>query len=1163
MDNKFIHFRLTSDYSFLESGLTVNKIVDCAIANKMPAICLSDNGNMFGALEFALAANSKNIQPIHGAVLKLKYQSSSSRESSLNDFAEILVVAKDKIGYQNLLKLTSYGFIKNDRKICNHITLQDLDKCNDGLILLSGYTKGIIGQSLLANNLDLASKWCSNLLKIFGDRFYFEIMRHGFDDERYIENAYLNLAYDNKIPLIATNYTFFVEPKNQKSYETLLCISKSYTKDNLDHKLDRSQFNFKNANAMSKLFNYLPEALENTMHLAQRCSIMAETRSPMLPKFSDNDSNVDENNLLRKLSHKGLLNHLKEFNEDQINQDVYFQRLEYELDIICKMGFAGYFLIVSDFIKWSKSQNIAVGPGRGSGAASIVAWSMFITEVDPIKFGLIFERFLNPERVSLPDFDIDFCQERREEVINYVRSKYGDDKVGQIITFGKMQAKAVIKDVSRVLGLPYQYANYITELIPFDAVNPVTITRAINDVAELKNAYNGKGLYNLPGNEDLIKQVIYEALDLEGLNRHASVHAAGIVISSTNLLDVVPLYQDMNSDMLIIQYSMKYSELSGLMKFDFLGLQTLTVINNCVELLKERNINVDLEHCRFDDSLTYEILSKGCSSGVFQFESIGMKDNLKRLKPDSINDLIALGALYRPGPMENIPTYIACKHRKSQPNYIHSILKPILESTYGVIIYQEQVLEIARVFAGYTLGGADLLRRAMGKKIRAEMDDQEAIFIRGAQDNGIDKEQAKEVFEAVSKFAGYGFNKAHAAAYAVISYKTAYLKANFPAEFLVVCLNLDIHNHHKLIIFLEEAKEFGIEIIAPDINLSDAKFTASNIQNKDQSQSITYGIGAIKNVGIAFAQSIVQERERNGKFESVIDFIQRIEPKSLNRRTLEHIIKAGCFDSLHNNRHQLIVNISKLMSYAESYHMEQHSNQYSLIPVKNTYELSSSNLNEYDYSTKAFFEFDVFGFFIHNHPLYEYENVINLCNIKDTRHIKNDIEFGFSKLKIAGVILKKDTRMSARGSFVSLQLSDQYGVFDITIFKKEMLQEYNHLLNVKTIIVVYCDVFKDNNGLYRLTPERFIDINSMIKYYNFTLELQIDNESILDQILSLLKCAKTLTYKNTKISITYRLNKYFDIKINMESSYSLNAEQITFLNQYNKQTMENEKRSKN
>ncbi|ABV75443.1 DNA polymerase III subunit alpha [Rickettsia akari str. Hartford] len=1185
MQPEFIHLRTQSSYSFLESALTLEKIVELASSNKMPAICLADRGNLFGSLEFALYAVKKGLQPIHGVILNIKYD--------VDIFAQILLIAKDETGYKNLLKLSSLTFTKNDRKICDHITFEDLIKYQEGLIALCCYTDGIVGKCLLAREQEQAMLFARTLQEILGDRFYFEIMRHDLPEEQFIEDSYIKIASELSIPLVATNKVLFSEKSMHDAHDVLLCISAGVTKEYPDRKTVSENCYFRSPHEMREIFSDLPNAIQNTVNLRERCYFAAHANPPMLPNFATKD--ISETDLIRKDAKEGLLarlatkfksEHISLENQEELKTE-YFARLNYELDIICNMNFAGYFLIVSDFIKWSKKKGILVGPGRGSGAGSVVAWSLLITDLDPIKFGLLFERFLNPERISMPDFDIDFCQERREEVINYVRSKYGHNRVGQIITFGKMQAKAVIKDVARVLSLPYKFADYLTELVPFSAVNPVTLEQAMREVPELANAAKGNGLYNLEGEAELIKLVLDTSLILEGLHRHVSTHAAGIVIACTDLVDIVPVYKDANSDMLVVGYSMKYSEIAGLIKFDFLGLQTLTVITDCKKLLKEQGIEVDFNNMTFDDNKTYQMLCKGKGVGVFQFESIGMKDALRRLKPDSIHDLIALGALYRPGPMENIPTYIACKHKLKQPDYLHELLKPILEETYGVVIYQEQVQRIAQILAGYTLGAADLLRRAMGKKIKKEMEEHEEIFVKGAIANNISESQAKSIFATVAKFAGYGFNKAHAAAYGVISYQTAYLKANYSAEFLVACLNLELNNHDKINLFLQEAKDSGIKIIAPNINSSegyfttchfgsalchprvgvdpektsemkmDSRFCENNIESTGydkEERAIIFALGAIKGVTPSFGKLVTDERKARGAFKSITDFIERLPPKSINSKLLENLIKSGCFDELHDNRLQLFLSISKLLAYSTSYHEEQESNQFSLIKVSS---LSPTILVSSDYADKntlAFYEFESMGLFISNHPLTEYQEIFSRLNILNTAYLYNNLPEGTNRVNLAGVIQKKDSRMSARGRFVTLVLSDPENIFELSVFSEEVLKDYVHLLDVKSLVVVNCDVVKDEGGI-KLTAKSFSSIEDAINNKQFELQLYPKNYEELEQIVTLLS-ARTNNgdHSNAKATIYLQSEdvKNFVAKITLSEQFFLQVQDFEILKGYSK-----------
>lgn len=1122
MNTEFVHLRVQSSYSMLQSAMKIEQIVAKAKCYNMESVALTDKNNLFGMLEFALAACKTGIKPIHGVIMNIDY---------LNESGEIILLAQNDIGYSNLLKLVSSIYTSTHLSQNHKITIEHLEKFNEGLIILSGYTDGIVGKALINNKISDAISYTQKLLNIFGNRLYFEVMRHGLINEQTIEQSYLKLAFDMSVPVVATNNVLFENIEMHDAHDVMLCIAAGLTKEHTERNMVSNQCYFKSTEEMKKLFSDIPEALENSVHIATRCSVMAESVGPMMPSFTND---VSEKDLLKQNAFQGLTERLekkftyqnyKEEEKETLKQE-YTKRLQYELDIICKMDFAGYFLIVSDFIKWSKNNNISVGPGRGSGAGSIVAWCLLITDIDPIRFGLLFERFLNPERVSMPDFDIDFCQERRGEVIEYVRQKYGPNRVGQIITFGKMQAKAVIKDVSRVLSLGYSYADYLTELVPFNAVTPVTLEQALHDVPELKRAHKGEGLYNMAGEEDLIKQVLDTALILEGLHRHVSVHAAGIVIGSKDLVEILPVYRDPSNEMLITQYSMKYAEIAGLVKFDFLGLQTLTVIAKCCSMLASRDVNIDLTNLPLDDPKTYELLSRGEGAGVFQFESFGMRDTLKRMKPDCIEDLIALGALYRPGPMDNIPTYIACKHGKERPDYLHPALTNILQETYGVIIYQEQVLEIAKVLAGYSLGAADLLRRAMGKKIKSEMEDQERLFIEGAENNGIDSNQAQNIFATVAKFAGYGFNKAHAAAYGMISYQTAYLKANYTAEFLVACLNLDMNDSDKINLFINEAKLYGIEVVPPDINKSSGSFVL-------QEGQIIFALGAIKGVTVHAGDAIAHERQKKGNFRDIVDLVERIEHKIVNKKLLESIVKAGGFDSTQNtaNRNQLLVSIPKLLSHANLCNTEKTSKQYSLIKMPNNNIL----LDEAPISKKdsAFLEFDVLGMFLSYHPFNDYATLLEKHNIVSSHYIKNELKEKFSHLKIAGVIQKKDSRMSQRGRFLTVQLSDQYGNIDLTIFSDDVIKEYAHLLNIKNIVVASCEVFKDEGG-FRITALKFQDLDEALNSLQHKLKIYIETQEQLKNILSIIK-PNILDNKapNTSIELFIKTEHAFFAKVKL------------------------------
>ncbi len=824
----YIALRNHTTYSLCKGAIKIADLIDKAKALKMPALAIMDSQNLFGALEFSLACKKAGIQPILGCEMMIDFNLQDSKNISNVDFTENLcktpIIATSEEGYRNLMFLVSESYLKRQNGIVPFVNFELLKQKSKGIIALSGGCEGLIGKLLLQGQDKQAQKILLEIKEIFNTNFYIEITRHGTKNEDLIEEKLLQLAFENSLPIVASNDVYFLTPEMHEAQDILSCIYEGHSLVEENRKRNSPEQYFKNYEQFLELFKDLPEAIANTINIAKKCHTMAFERPPTLPKFST-EANFDEALELRNQGLEGLKLRLKsKFLIEEIDAETqqkiekeYFERLEYELGIIIKMNFSGYFLIVSDFIKWAKNNGIPVGPGRGSGAGSIIAWSLQITDLDPIRFGLLFERFLNPERVSMPDFDIDFCQSRRDEVIDYVQKKYGTDFVAQIITFGKLQARAVLKDVGRVLQMPYSQVDRICKLIPFNAVEAVTLEKAIEMDKDLQQAIQ---------DDPQINKLVDIALKLEGLNRHASTHAAGVVIGDRPLREICALYNDEGSTMPAVGYSMKYAESAGLVKFDFLGLKTLTTILETVKLVdKTRGIKIDIAHLRLDDKKTFEMLASGDSIGVFQIESSGMRAVLRQMRADKIEDIIALISLYRPGPMDNIPTYIRRKHGEEKISYPHPLLEAVLKETNGVIVYQEQVMEIAKILAGYSLGGADLLRRAMGKKIKEEMDQQRAIFVEGAKKNNVSSQQANEIFDLVDKFAGYGFNKSHAAAYAMISYQTAYLKAHFLPEFLTASINLEIDNTDKINIFLQVAKSHKIPVLAPDINQSQADFS--------------------------------------------------------------------------------------------------------------------------------------------------------------------------------------------------------------------------------------------------------------------------------------------------------------------------------------------------
>ena len=828
----FIPLRNHTTYSLCKGAIKIPELLERANAYKMPALGIMDCQNLFAALEFSSSCKKAGIQPILGCEMFVSFDDPNRKNLSNLDiessFVKLPLISSTQEGYKNLMYLVSESFLNRQNGLSPHVPFNLLKERCSGLIALSGGVEGFMGKLLQDSQEKKLTDLIVEFARIFPQNFYVEITRHGTKEEQNLEEKFIDLAFKYNLPLVATNDVYFISRDMHEAQDILTCVGEGRFFLQPDRKKISKEQYFKNQQELEALFSDIPEAIENTVKIAKKCHIMAFERPPTLPRFS-NEPSFDEAVELKKEASEGLRSRLKrKFEIEEISLErqkeieiEYFARLDFETSVITKMNFSGYFLIVSDFIKWAKHNDIPVGPGRGSGAGSIVAWCLEITDLDPIRFGLLFERFLNPDRVSMPDFDVDFCQSRRDAVIDYVQKKYGKDYVAQIITFGKLQARAVLKDVGRVLQMPYNQVDRICKLIPFNSIEAVTLEKAIDMDKDLQQAIK---------EDPQVTKLVDIALRLEGLNRHASTHAAGVVIGDKPLHEICALYNDEGSNMPAVGYSMKYAEGSGLVKFDFLGLKTLTTIFEAVKLIeKTRGIKIDVSNLKLDDKLTFDMLANGDSIGVFQIESSGMRSVLRQMKSDKIEDIIALISLYRPGPMDNIPTYIRRKHGEEKINYPHPLLEATLKETYGVIVYQEQVMEIAKVLAGYSLGAADLLRRAMGKKIKEEMDQQRAIFVNGAKQNGVGEKQAGEIFDLVDKFAGYGFNKSHAAAYALISYQTAYLKAHYPVEFITASINLEIDNTDKINIFLQAAKDNGILILPPDINASEAYFSVEKI----------------------------------------------------------------------------------------------------------------------------------------------------------------------------------------------------------------------------------------------------------------------------------------------------------------------------------------------
>src|SRR6056297_33449 len=899
---RFIHLRVHTEYSLLEGAVRLKSLAGLCDKAGMPAVAVTDTNNMFAALEFSVTASGAGIQPIMGCQVDLEYLETQPGERSKPP-APLVLLAQTERGYENLMKLNSCLYLRGDGQL-PHVTLAELEAHAEGVICLTGGPDGPVGRLLRAGQRPAAEALMGHLLATFADRLYVELQRHPGEDgapeaERLTERGFVEMAYGMGIPLVATNDVYFPEAGMYEAHDALLCVAEgSYVVQAEPRRRLSAQHYFKTPQEMATLFADLPEALDNTVEIARRCAFGAYKRDPILPRFADDE--VDE---LRRQAKAGLEARLAVI-PHATSVEEYHKRLDFELGIIEGMGFPGYFLIVADFIKWAKEQDIPVGPGRGSGAGSLVAYALTITDLDPLRYSLLFERFLNPERVSMPDFDIDFCMDRREEVIHYVQEKYGRDKVGQIITFGALLSKAAVRDIGRVLQMPYGQVDKLSKMIPVEGVKPVSIEKALVDEPRLREEAR---------NEEVVDRLLKYGIQVEGLLRNASTHAAGVVIGDRPLDDLVPLYRDPRSEMPATQFNMKWVEQAGMVKFDLIGIKTLTVIQNAIDLIlgSGRNLHEaadgmtiydpiegaenDIGQIPLDDEKTYRLYASAKTVAVFQVESSGMMDALRRMKPTCIEDIVALVALYRPGPMENIPTYCEVKNGLRELQSIHPLIDDILEETQGIIVYQEQVMQIAQVMAGYSLGGADLLRRAMGKKIAEEMAKERPKFEKGAQENGVSADKAREVFDLLEKFANYGFNKSHAAAYAVVSYQTAWLKANHPVEFMAGVMNCDIHLTDKLATYFEEVRKgLGLPWVPPCVNRSAAEFDV-------QDGALVYGLGALKNVGLDAMRLVVQGRA--GKpFATLYDFARRVDMKRTGKRPLEMVARAGGFDQLDPNR---------------------------------------------------------------------------------------------------------------------------------------------------------------------------------------------------------------------------------------------------------------------
>ena len=1029
---RFIHLRVHTAYSLLEGAVQLKKLPGMCIKEKMPAVAVTDSNNLFGALEFSETAAHAGVQPIVGCQFDLRYATSVRPGEKSPAPKPVVLLAQNEAGYMNLMKLNSCAFLEAGDAL-PHVTLDQLAVYSDGLICMSGGSLGPLGQLLLDGQTDKARALTERLAAIYPDRFYIELQRHPDGDhprtpaEELTEGPMIALAYDLELPLVATNDVHFPKRDMYEAHDALICISDgAYVDQQNDRRRLTPEHYFKSQDEMVKLFADLPEAIENTVEIAKRCAFKVYKRDPLLPKFADNE--IEE---LRRQANEGLQKRLNVIPHAATVEE-YQVRLDFELKIIEGMGFPGYFLIVADFIYWAKEHNIPVGPGRGSGAGSLVAYALTITDLDPLRYSLLFERFLNPERVSMPDFDIDFCMDRREEVIHYVQEKYGRDKVAQIITFGALLSKAAVRDVGRVLQMPYGQVDRLSKLIPVEGVKPVSIEKALADEPRLREMAKA---------EEVVDRMLNYAGQLEGLLRNASTHAAGVVIGDRPLDELVALYKDPRSEMPATQFNMKWVEQAGLVKYDFLGLKTLTVIQGAIDFLADRGIEIDIGAIDLEDQATYDLYASAKTVAVFQVESSGMMDALRRMKPTCIEDIVALVALYRPGPMENIPMFCDVKNGRAERELMHPSIDHLLDETQGIIVYQEQVMQIAQEMAGYSLGGADLLRRAMGKKIQEEMDKEKPKFLKGAAANDVDAKKANQVWDLLDKFANYGFNKSHAAAYAVVSYQTGWLKANHPVEFMASVMNCDLHLTDKLNVYHQEVKRLEIEVIPPCVNRCDAKFSVKD-------SKIAYALGGLKNVGAEAMRLITDARAEGGDFCDLFDFARRVELKRVGKRPVEMLARAGAFDLLDGNRRKCLESVDQLVAYSAATHEDRNSAQGGLfgdagealpaprLPMPEDW-LPNERLGQ---------EHTAIGFYLSGHPLDDYAGALKRKNVLTLDELHQKAAGGTVVAKIAGSVAGKQERKSARGNrFAFVQLSDPTGLYEVTVFS-DTLEKFRDLL---------------------------------------------------------------------------------------------------------------------
>ena len=1119
LNKNFNHLKIHTQYSICEGAVKIEELKDFCKNNIIQSVGLSDTVNLCGALDFSVNISKSGSQPIIGTQIFFKF----------NDVLGLVpLIALNKNGYKRIIELSSKSYLENDNLSSPHCNFEDLLIEHEGISVFSGSVNGLIGKLFNKGRLNEIDEIYKKINSIYKDNFFIEIQRHGDQNEKSFENFNLNKSKELQIPIIATHEVFYLDKSMHDAHDALTCIgSKTYVNDKNRIKLTSHHY-FKTHQEMTDLFSDLPEALENNYNFPYRCNFRPLPSKPILPNISS-EKGINANDLLKKEAEEGLVEKfLKVFKikekEVDLNENYkeYKVRLNHEINIIQEMNYSSYFLIVSDYIKWAKKNKIPVGPGRGSGAGSLVAWCMSITDIDPIKFNLIFERFLNPDRISMPDFDIDFCEEKRDLVFQYLTKKY-KDSVAHIITFGKLKARMVIRDVGRVLGLPYGFVDSICKMIPFNPSRPMSLSECINIEPRLQKLIN---------DDTRVKKLVDLSLKLEGLNRNVATHAAGVVIADKKLTEIVPLYKDSSSDLLLpsTQFDMYSAENAGLVKFDFLGLKTLTVIKKTEDLINANNKEFKIENINYEDQKVYKLLSSGKTVGLFQLESSGMREALIQMRPNRFEDIIALVALYRPGPMSNIPIYNDCKNGKKDPDYLHPKLKEILKPTYGVIIYQEQVMQIAQTLSGFTAGEADILRWAMGKKKRAEIEKQKQRFIEGAAKNGISKEIAAGIFLKIEPFAEYGFNRSHAAAYAIIAYQTAYLKTYYPHEFFAASMSMELSNQNKLSEFYEELRRININIVRPDINRCFADF-------RSDKKNFFYALGALKSVGYEAISNIVKERENNGKFKSLNNFINRVNPKDINKLQLEGLVKAGAFDEINSNRQYLFNSIPNIILKSKNNFENKSINQIGLFDVEDdNNDNIQVKIKDWSIEERLSKEFETLGFFISDHPLNQFKYIYKEYKIIDFADFNTVQEI--KETNIAATVLNIQEKKTQKGnSYAIVKFSDLSSVFELFIFSDILEMNRKILVEGNSLIITLVKNLSDEeNRFKRINVKKIALLKELINKPIKEIQFKSENIKFFKSIFNLSKTnAQTevkLVIKDNGKNLIFKLKdkRYIDRK---------------------------------